>query len=111
MSDLLLPLAFRTDHLPETIVETLTEVETDNDTGEFGRIRCPKCGWHPRATSRWYCGSNGPPENFAEGCGTSWNTFTTGGRCPGCRYQWQWTACLRCHRWSRHSDWYVEDMD
>ena len=46
------------------------------------------------------------PEPPFDGCGTSWNTFLTRGRCPGCRHQWQWTSCLRCHGWSLHEDWY-----
>jgi hypothetical protein len=41
-----------------------------------------------------------------DGCGARWNTFTTRGKCPGCRHQWQWTSCLRCLGWSLHEDWY-----
>jgi hypothetical protein len=26
-----------------------------------------------------------------------------------CLYQWMETACLQCHQWSLHSDWYVQD--
>jgi hypothetical protein len=59
-------------------------------------IRCPKCGWTPRAEDRWRCS-----------CGHTWNTFDTGGVCPGCRYQWKITKCLRCKEWSAHSDWYA----
>ena len=44
-----------------------------------------------------------PPFDF---CLTSWNTFATHGRCPGCRHQWIWTSCLRCEEWSLHEDWY-----
>ncbi len=61
------------------------------------RIRCPRCGWVPRRDSRWWC---------PHPCGTSWNTFETRGRCPGCGKQWEHTACLACHQWSRHADWY-----
>ena len=50
-----------------------------------------------RAEDRWRCH-----------CGHSWNTFDTGGVCPGCRYQWKITKCLRCKEWSAHSDWYAE---
>ena len=39
-------------------------------------------------------------------CGHVWNTFDTGGVCPGCLYQWTVTACLSCDRWSAHSEWY-----
>jgi len=59
------------------------------------RIRCPKCGWTPRREDRWMCT-----------CGHSWNTFDTGGVCPGCLHQWKETQCLSCGRWSPHSDWY-----
>lgn len=61
------------------------------------RIRCPRCAWQPRRRDRWIC----VPE-----CGTSWNTFDTRGRCPGCGRQWLETACLACGRWSPHLDWY-----
>ncbi|HTS65134.1 MAG TPA: hypothetical protein VMH28_24090 [Candidatus Acidoferrales bacterium] len=64
-------------------------------TGE-PRIRCPKCGWSPRAEDRWGCT-----------CGHAWNTFDTGGVCPGCMYQWKVTQCLRCGEFSPHSDWYT----
>ena len=59
------------------------------------RIRCPLCGWKPGKHDRWMCT-----------CGHVWNTFDTGGICPACLYQWTITACLACHRWSSHSDWY-----
>jgi hypothetical protein len=60
------------------------------------RIRCPLCRWEPDRSSRWYCSH----------CATTWNTFETGGVCPGCSHRWLDTACLRCSRWSRHADWY-----
>ncbi|MBO6934456.1 MAG: hypothetical protein JJ863_05765 [Deltaproteobacteria bacterium] len=59
------------------------------------RIRCPKCGYQPVPSDRWFCE-----------CGHSWNTFDTRGRCPACQKQWLRTACLRCHQWSLHEDWY-----
>jgi hypothetical protein len=62
------------------------------------RIRCPKCNWSPTADSRWSCK-----------CGHVWNTFDTGGVCPGCLYQWKVTACLQCGQWSAHSDWYTQE--
>jgi hypothetical protein len=71
-----------------------------------GRIRCPLCAWQPSASSRWACGNSKSPENFDAGCGHVWNTFDTGGVCPGCGHRWQWTACLACGGWSRHEDWY-----
>lgn len=70
--------------------------------GLFGgrRIRCPLCGWQPRKESRWVC---------TAACQMMWNTFDTAGRCPRCHKQWQHTACLACHRFSRHVDWYEQD--
>ena len=72
------------------------------------RIRCPKCQWQPDRSSTWVCLSGPGPEPPFPSCGTSWNTFDTGGRCPGCSHQWQWTTCLRCHEWSPHLDWYED---
>lgn len=42
----------------------------------------------------------------APGCNHSWNTFETGGRCPGCAKVWRDTQCLACMRFSKHHDWY-----
>jgi hypothetical protein len=74
----------------------------------FSHIRCPLCAWRPTPSSTWRCLSSGTPEPFFGGCGTTWNTFATRGRCPGCSHQWQWTSCLRCAQWSLHEDWYEE---
>ena len=71
-------------------------------------IRCPRCGWRPLPSSRWCCDGFDTPESF-EGCGTVWNTFATGGRCPGCGHRWLWTSCLHCAEWSPHDDWYASD--
>lgn len=73
------------------------------------RIRCPQCDWQPSESSRWSCVRVGPPENYSEGCGTVWNTFETGGQCPGCQHVWEWTSCLACFTWSRHVEWYETD--
>jgi hypothetical protein len=78
---------------------------------DFGRIRCPACGWQPPASSLWSCLPTGFPEHFTGGCGTSWNTISTRGLCPGCRHQWRWTRCFECRQWSLHDDWYVETPD
>jgi hypothetical protein len=59
------------------------------------RIRCPKCRWVPGRADKWACI-----------CGHLWNTFETRGLCPECQYQWVDTACLVCHQWSPHDDWY-----
>jgi hypothetical protein len=72
------------------------------------RIRCPHCGWQPHRSDRWCCLPAGAPEHFSGGCGESWNTFDTHGRCPGCAYQWRNTACLSCKHWSPHEDWYAD---
>jgi hypothetical protein len=84
------PIAART--------EPATPARTDESEGASSgppRIRCPKCGWTPRAEDRWQCH-----------CRHIWNTFDTGGVCPGCMYQWKETQCLRCGQMSPHSDWY-----
>jgi hypothetical protein len=74
---------------------TIPEAETGTTEGGGGDIRCPLCGWTPAAEDRWMCR-----------CRHSWNTFDTGGVCPGCLFQWANTQCLACHGWSLHSDWY-----
>jgi hypothetical protein len=81
-------------------------LEKFRETARRHRIRCPSCGWQPAPSSRWFCVAAGPPEHFSPGCGTSWNTFDTRGRCPGCDHQWRWTACLACGAWAPHDDWY-----
>jgi len=81
-------------------IEAAVQVEVEETSGRgcgAPRIRCPKCGWSPQAHDRWLCN-----------CGQIWNTFDTGGICPGCLYQWAETVCLLCHRASPHSDWYEE---
>jgi hypothetical protein len=80
---------------PETTPE---ERPGSPGNGDDGHIKCPKCGWRPRARDRWACT-----------CRYLWNTFETGGVCPGCLKQWIMTACLSCHQWSAHSDWYPKD--
>jgi hypothetical protein len=64
------------------------------------RIRCPRCGWEPERDSRWSCS-----------CLHSWNTFDTEGRCPACGRQWVETQCLRCHQWSPHREWYIDEPE
>lgn len=76
--------------------------------GRKPRIRCPKCGYQPKASDRWVCSNtigSGPNSGM---CGHVWNTFDTRGKCPSCRFQWQVTACLSCHEWSAHEDWYED---
>jgi hypothetical protein len=70
------------------------------DKDKQPRIRCPKCTWQPARDSRWFCH-----------CGHSWNTFDTHGVCPGCAHIWRDTACLRCHAWSEHEDWYTDQPE
>jgi hypothetical protein len=100
-------LAFRRNVAPEESPDTIAQLEEADP--DFSRIRCPLCAWQPQASSRWYCTSYGHPEYFSNGCGTVWNTFTTRGLCPGCGHQWRWTSCLRCHGWSLHEAWYVNE--
>lgn len=47
-------------------------------------IRCPKCHWRPGEQTIWSCN-----------CRHLWNTFSTGGRCPSCNFQWTVTVCHR----------------
>lgn len=86
--------------------EILKTLKKDEEETGFERIRCPHCNWSPNASSRWWCADCDAPEFFYGGCYTSWNTFETRGKCPGCAHQWRWTSCLKCAGWSRHEDWY-----
>jgi len=77
--------------------------ETDRKTGSSAgtgkrKIRCPKCAWSPQRSDRWMCA-----------CGHTWNTFDTRGICPACDAAWKDTQCLRCHAWSPHDSWYVDE--
>lgn len=84
---------------PPTRTADETLAEGRGTSGPGGpRIRCPLCKWQPRAQDRWSCK-----------CKHSWNTFDTGGVCPGCLYQWKITQCLACHQYSPHSDWYTTE--
>ena len=62
-------------------------------------IRCPKCKWEPDGQPYWQCT-----------CGTVWDTFSTGARCPGCGKVWEYTQCIEhaggCNAYSPHLDWY-----
>ena len=80
-----------------------------DDWEQTRRIRCPLCEWQPPESTLWACQSYGTPEPYFGGCGTLWNTFSTGGKCPGCSHQWKWTSCPNCHDWSLHEDWYEDD--
>jgi hypothetical protein len=94
--------------LKKSAAPTIAAVEVEEPARDTAapRIRCPKCGWQPERSSTWLCLSGPGPEPPFEACGTAWNTFDTGGRCPGCDHQWHWTTCLHCHEWSPHLDWY-----
>jgi hypothetical protein len=91
---------------PSTLEHLETNLDRDDDDEIFERIRCPLCRWQPSASSQWSCYSGDGPEPPFAACGTTWNTFATRGRCPGCAHRWRWTSCLRCHEWSPHEDWY-----
>lgn len=60
-------------------------------------IYCPHCAYRPQSDDVWEC---------VPSCGTLWNTFWTGGVCPGCGYRWQKTQCPTCGELSPHEDWY-----
>src|SRR5215467_9481503 len=60
----------------------ITTRKSDEKETHFSRIQCPLCKWRPNPQSRWYCVACDYPEYFYHGCGTTWNTFTTRGRCP-----------------------------
>lgn len=85
---------------PERVKDTPPEKKPGDEPGgpKGPRIRCPRCGWQPRAHDVWMCH-----------CRHLWNTFDTGGVCPACLYQWKITACPRCQQWSAHSEWYAQD--
>lgn len=78
----------------------------DDEGDSSERIRCPLCDWTPAPSSKWCCYGEGTPEPPFEWCGTTWNTFQTRGRCPGCSHKWTWTSCLHCGGFSLHEDWY-----
>ena len=100
----------RADGKPDSIV---LPAIIDDDAPRAEKIRCPRCQWVPSPASAWTCilGPDVGPEPPFSWCGTSWNTFDTAGRCPGCQHQWTWTSCLRCHEWSLHMDWYDAESD
>src|SRR5258707_12233694 len=100
---------FQKTPVPDDITDSLAGL--DEAETQLRRIRCPLCHWQPQSSSLWCCLNCGHPEYFYEGCGTSWNTFTTKGLCPGCLHQWRYTACLQCAGWSLHDDWYSEGHD
>jgi hypothetical protein len=62
-------------------------------------IYCPKCMWEPDGKPYWQCS-----------CGTVWDTFSTGARCPGCKKVWEKTQCIAhaggCNAFNPHLDWY-----
>ena len=89
------PARITTHDQPETIPE---ERPAGPGDGGHARIKCPKCGWTPGAGDLWSCT-----------CRHLWNTFDTGGVCPGCLKHWTMTMCLACREWSPHSDWYPKD--
>jgi hypothetical protein len=99
LPELTTPQVFRPKRLYAGPVREAEPVTGDAPTGPTRppRIRCPKCNWTPRAEDRWQCH-----------CRHVWNTFDTGGVCPGCLYQWKITMCLNCQQWSPHSDWYTQ---
>lgn len=88
--------------------ERFKVVPIPDDEDAFAGIRCPLCAWKPDNSSLWSCACEGTPEPPFPSCFTTWNTFRTAGRCPGCSHQWKWTSCLNCAGWSLHEDWYED---
>jgi hypothetical protein len=88
---------FSSDDSYTAVIDRNPTVDRSHDPSG-PHIRCPLCGWSPGKGGRWRCTS----------CGHAWNTFDSGGVCPGCLYQWMETQCLACARWSPHSAWYGE---
>jgi hypothetical protein len=72
--------------------------------GDVGhvRIRCPLCGWKHDGRAHWGC----------ELCGSIFDTFETGARCPEatCGNSWHLTWCPSCGDPSPHEEWYVEEQ-
>ena len=93
-------------HTEHTVIPRDEAADHDD---ELQGIRCPKCSWRPTRSDMWCCFALDTPEPAFEFCLTTWNTFTTRGRCPGCAHQWMWTSCLRCEQWSLHDDWYESE--
>jgi hypothetical protein len=102
---------FRQSLQPEETPDEVTQLDDEDEAKDYSRIRCPLCRWQPDETCLWCCEDQDDPEYFFNGCGTTWNTFTTRGLCPGCGHQWRWTICLWCDGWSLHEDWYAKEAD
>ena len=88
--------------------ERFKVIPIPDDEDAFAGIRCPLCAWKPDNSSLWCCACEGTPEPPFASCFTTWNTFRTAGRCPGCSHQWKWTSCLSCTEFSLHVDWYED---
>ncbi len=58
-------------------------------------IQCSICEWNPDGGIYWTCS-----------CGHRWNTFSTKGKCPKCKTQWEDTRCPGCGKSTPHKDWY-----
>ncbi len=93
---------------PSSTVKPTPATKLEDAPSDFSRIRCPQCKWQPKAHHLWQCTPCATPEYFQGGCGTLWHTFDTKGKCPGCKYQWKYTKCMFCSRWSLHQEWYVK---
>ena len=77
----------------------LPDTLDDDRDKDFSGIRCPACKWRPTRSDTWTC---------SPGCGEVWNTFATGGECPGCQRHWSSTQCTKCGVWSDHDAWYED---
>jgi hypothetical protein len=61
-------------------------------------IACPVRSFSPPEGFQWWC--------YPDGCGGSFDTFATRGRCPHCEAQFSWTMCPACEKVSAHRAWY-----
>jgi Zn-dependent protease len=76
----------------------LTGLRTARRMGEIAAaprragFACPQCKAAPPLGNFWRCA-----------CGTMFDTFETGGRCPKCARSYQGTACNECGKMSPHA--------
>ena len=91
----LCPCIAQFNRLTKNYFEVRHREPAGNHIMENIKVSCPKCHWEPDGKPHWSCD-----------CGYSWDTFSTGGRCPHCKKVWEWTQCISCATWSAHLDWY-----
>lgn len=64
------------------------------------QLKCPNCAYIPDGGEDWNC----------QACGSEFDMFVAGGRCPSCDFVHELTPCIPwkggCDRISPHLDWY-----